>query len=209
MRIGIDFDNTLTDMDTLLTRLVREQGWFDADAPCPTDKNTIRQRIRALDDGESKWQHLQAALYGPWLHAAPLRAGAGSFLLRAKERRATVFIVSHKTRFARQDQAQRHDLRLLATAWMTRQGLFDPHRFAVNPEHLHFADTRAEKAERIAQLRCDHFIDDLPELFAEPEFPATTNRLLLDPTGAHGHDFDHPVFASWNALEAALLGSPP
>ena len=34
------------------------------------------------------------------------------------------------------------------------------------------SSTLAEKLQRIAQQGCTHFLDDLPELLAEPGFPA-------------------------------------
>ncbi|MBF0214765.1 MAG: hypothetical protein HQM00_14585 [Magnetococcales bacterium] len=209
MRIGIDFDNTLTDMDPLLATLVRAQGWFAHPETLPEGKTALRQTIRALDDGEVKWQRLQATLYGPELYRAPLRTGAEHFFHTARQHRIPLFIVSHKTRYARQDEAQRHDLRALATDWLARQGFFDPHGFNLPEDHLFFTDTRAEKARRIDQLNCTHFIDDLPELFAEPDFPATTTPLLLDPTGTHRADSPGATFPDWYALTRSLFPDAP
>jgi hypothetical protein len=37
------------------------------------------------------------------------------------------------------------------------------------------------KVARIAALDCEVFIDDLPEIFASPDFPASARRILFDP----------------------------
>jgi hypothetical protein len=44
--------------------------------------------------------------------------------------------------------------------------------------------TRAAKIQRIRELRCDVFIDDLPELLLDPQFPAQTRRILFAPQGS-------------------------
>ena len=53
--------------------------------------------------------------------------------------------------------------------------------FAIPKENVFFEATRTEKIARIKALDCTHFIDDLEEIFLDPEFPETTRQFLLGP----------------------------
>ncbi|MBF0126780.1 MAG: hypothetical protein HQM02_06165 [Magnetococcales bacterium] len=208
MRIGIDFDNTLIDYDALFVDAAREKGWLPLDGVPSGGKNRVRQQLRGQEDGEGKWQRLQAEVYGPRIGEARLRAGADLFLAEARRRDCTLFIVSHKTRFATGDAARRCDLRQAAGAWMTSQGFFADPGFSLVPKNLHFAATRQEKVAKIKQLHCDCFIDDLPEVFNEPGFPPTTRKLLIDPWRESPACNDCRVFFTWTAIACELFDDP-
>jgi hypothetical protein len=44
-----------------------------------------------------------------------------------------------------------------------------------------FELTKEAKAARVAALGCEIFIDDLPEIFALPDFPSSARTVLFDP----------------------------
>ena len=46
---------------------------------------------------------------------------------------------------------------------------------------MFFELTKEAKAARVTALRCEVFIDDLPEIFALPDFPRTARPVLFDP----------------------------
>ena len=114
-------------------------------------------------------------------------------------------IVSHKTRtpFA----GKPYDLHAAARDWLERQGFHDPDRLGLPRDRVFFELTKADKLRRIGECGCTHFIDDLPELLAEPAFPAGVTALLFSPGGrpAAGR---FPTAASWAELAALLLEAP-
>ena len=74
-------------------------------------------------------------------------------------------------------------------------------------EHAYFELTKQAKLQRIATLGCTHYIDDLPEILSEPEFPSNVVRLLFDPGNDHG---DNTLFArspSWHSISDELLAA--
>ena len=70
-----------------------------------------------------------------------------------------------------------------------------------------FAETRADKIERVAKLRCDVFIDDLWEVFADPNFPREVRRILFSRSVERKHqaisDYCSP---SWREISRFVLG---
>ena len=61
------------------------------------DKQSVKNELLELPDGDLAWQKLQGRVYGPAMLSAVTFSGLASFLTRAKCRGHTIFIVSHKT----------------------------------------------------------------------------------------------------------------
>ena len=180
MHIGIDFDNTLVRYDELFVLLALEEGLVDVPL---RSKRAVRDAVRAGSGGEMAWQRLQSLAYGPRMNGARLMDGAGRFLRACRERGIEVTVVSHKSRHASNAEVI-EDLRECALAWMESQAFFVPDGLGLSEDRVLFADTRAEKVHRIAEIGPAVFIDDLEEVFKHPGFPAGILRLLFDPTGA-------------------------
>lgn len=206
MRIGLDFDNTLVSYDALFVESALKKGWLDDQASWVVGQKGVRQNVRMLADGEKKWQILQALIYGPRMAEAKEMEGVAEFLKEGKKRGVEFFIVSHKTQFARRDTIKRYDLQQLALAWMTKKGFFRSDGFGLFPDNVFFAPSRQEKIARIDQLKCSHFVDDLPELLTDPHFPSTTSRLLIDPHQDAPKNSLYRIFSHWNQLSQELFG---
>jgi hypothetical protein len=200
LRIGIDFDNTLIDYDRVFVEAARELRLVPDDFN--GSKRAVRDAIRLLPDGELTWQRLQGHVYGARIDRAIPFAGAREFLRRCARNGVSTFIVSHKTRYGHYDPA-RIDLREAARDWLTSQGFFNPERGGVTPDQVYFEDDRADKLARIAALGCTHFIDDLPEVFSDPQFPDGVRRILFAETGADCCDHLCP---DWRSVSAAVFG---
>jgi hypothetical protein len=196
--LGIDLDNTLVCYDGLFHSTAQEEALIDSAAP--KSKERIRDCIRLLPDGERRWIRLQAIVYGSRMSGATAFAGSEAFLRNCARHRVRCVIVSHKTPFATLDGKQ-VDLRRAALDWMKSKNFFAPDGCGLSPEQVFFETTRAEKIERIRALGCTHFIDDLPEVFAEPDFPRGVAKLLFAPHGAMGADGDVKVFRTWRELD--------
>lgn len=203
--IGVDFDNTLVCYDTLFRQLAEERQLIaphSATAPGLLDKRAVRDAVRQLPGGEVHWQRLQAAAYGPRIGAAELAPEADLFLARCAQDRLPVHIVSHKTERSPYDEVG-CNLRDAARGWMQSAGLF--HNLGLTPAQVHFGATRHEKIALIRQLGCTHFIDDLPEVFAEPEFPADVVRILYQPVGDAATEPGVIVLRHWREIREYLF----
>jgi hypothetical protein len=196
--IGIDLDNTLVCYDELFHAAACGEGLIES--ATPKSKEKIRDTIRLLPDGESKWTRLQAIVYGPRMSGADAFAGCEQFLRHCAQRGTKTLVVSHKTAFAPLDGKQ-VDLRQAALGWMESKNFFRANGCGLSPENVFFESTRAEKVETIRALGCTHFIDDLAEVFAEPNFPGGVSKLLFAPHGANAAGDDVKVFKSWLELD--------
>lgn len=196
--IGIDLDNTLVCYDELFHSAAHQEGLIELSSP--KNKEIIRNTIRLLPQGESKWTRLQAIVYGPRMSAATEFEGSEDFLRHCTALGTRAVIVSHKTHFATLD-GKRVDLRESAIAWMRAQKFFDSDGCGLSPDDVFFESARAGKIERIRSLRCTHFIDDLAEVFAESSFPRDIAKLLFAPHGANTSRQDIEVFKTWRELD--------
>lgn len=200
MRIGVDFDNTLIDYDRVFLDAAKQRGLV---APSFVgSKRMVRDRICLLPEGELAWQHLQGYAYGAGIDGAVMCAGVDGFLRQCRERRAEVFVVSHKTQFGHYDP-QKIDLRQAALGWMTARGFFRPDGYGLTRENVFFELTRANKLRRIKELNCSIFIDDLEEVFTDPEFPPGVTPILFAQSGAPGL----AVCPDWRRISDIVLGA--
>ena len=71
-------------------------------------------------------------------------------------------------------------------------------------ESIYFANTREEKVKRINHLKCNAFIDDLWEVFAEPTFPETTKKILFGEQSEQTLSLDF-TSQSWREIGRYLL----
>ncbi|OSM04217.1 hypothetical protein MAIT1_04079 [Magnetofaba australis IT-1] len=164
----------------------------------------MRAATRALPDGEALWQTLQAQVYAHRMSEAEPMPGSRDFLLTARAAGAEIYVVSHKTQFAKRDP-QRVDMRRAAYAWLAQQGYFEDPAIGLDPGRVIFRGTRREKIRMIAHLDCAVFIDDLEEVLTDPAFPQTTRRLLYTPGSGARAPIGVERFRSWNDIRQALF----
>jgi hypothetical protein len=186
-RVGIDFDNTIVDYGALFLEAGSGAGFVPSAAG--GEKNAVRDHVRKRR-GEPAWQQLQAQIYGPSLQRAVPYVGFLEFLKRARKRSVAIYIVSHKSVYAAADPGG-SNLHETARDWLKAQN--------IRVDGTYFELSRAEKLQRICDLRCTHFIDDLPEVLDDPMFPASVARILFAPAGVTGAR-PYPVYSSWSEL---------
>lgn len=200
MRVGLDLDNTLAGYDRLFALAAADCGFLTA-AAAP-NKRAVRDAVRALPDGERKWRRLQAAVYGPMMPEAELAPGVRCALRRLQAAGAELRIVSHKSRYAAEDEGG-VDLREAAFGWLDARGFFG--ELGLDRADVFFEDGRAEKLGRIGALGCTHFVDDLVEVLGDPAFPGGVDRLLYAPRGRCGEG-PWRRCATWTEVGDAILG---
>lgn len=204
MIVGLDFDNTIAAYDHVFAPAAVELGLLPAGSG--GSKRNVRQAIRASAAGEEGWMRLQGQVYGRLMERAHPFDGLFDFLRRAREQGAAVWIVSHKTRYGHFDP-HRVNLREAALRWMDGIGLFDAERTGLDPNRVFFETTRGDKLRRITALGCEVFVDDLPEVFLDPDFPPDTRRCLFLPGGAAVGDAPFTLCRSWREVADGLFGS--
>jgi hypothetical protein len=200
VRIGLDLDNTLVCYEDVFVREAKQMGlvgdsWGGS-------KQQVKKELQSRPGGEQTWQALQGRVYGLCMGHATLFPGVASFLMRCTQRGDEVFIVSHKTEFGHFDKTKT-PLRSAAINWMEAAGFFDPGRFNLPRENLFFLETRAEKVRKISALRLDIFVDDLEEVFLEPDFPLIKKILFNREPDGDCFDFSAEM---WSEIENEILG---
>lgn len=194
MRIGIDLDNTIICFDRIF--FDRALGLGVVPPSIAPTKAAVRAHLHAHGRSDD-WIELQSDVYADGIAAAEPFPGALSFLADAAGH-YELFIVSHKTRYS--ERGPRRDLRSAARAWLASHGVTEH-----LPEHrVFFEDDRDTKARRIAWLRCDTFIDDLPDVFVNPHFPPYTQKLLFDPAQMHVAWPGVVIATSWESILASI-----
>ncbi|MFH2091029.1 MAG: haloacid dehalogenase-like hydrolase [Pseudomonadota bacterium] len=167
MRIGIDFDNTIICYDKVFNAIGIEQDLLPKDLPY--GKHYVREYLR--DNGqEAAWTKLQGIVYGERLDQAELYGGVMEFLLFCQAESIPCFIVSHKTQYPYSGDL--YDLHASANQWIEGHGLRNP---------VFFEPTKEDKIRRVNELKCSHFIDDLPEFLLLPGFDKNIFKILFDP----------------------------
>ena len=200
MIIGIDLDNTIISYDALFHFAALGHGLISPHVPAR--KATIKHYIQTRH-GADAWTSLQAEVYGPLLEYAQPFEGAREFLLQCRSANYEVCILSHKSR--QPALGAPHDLRAAAHDWLDHQGWFSSSDLGLALTDVEFHDTRADKVQAIRRHACDVFVDDLPEVLADPAFPAGTARILFDPEQTHPlhHDWKHA--RSWAQIAAEIF----
>ena len=187
LRIGIDLDNTIIDYDHAFLTAAHQRGLLPQGFT--GGKQQVRDHIRTLPHGETRWQELQGYVYGQGIHHAAIFPGVIDAVTHWLSAGHELFIVSHKTEYGHFDET-RTNLREAALAFLEAQDFF-AHGF--KRAHVSFHATRAEKVDKIRDLSLHWFIDDLIEVYEERHFPTATKKILF-----HSSDSPPPL-GDWRA----------
>ncbi|CCO23451.1 hypothetical protein [Maridesulfovibrio hydrothermalis] len=196
MLVGIDLDNTIIRYDKSLHRIALERGLIGTDIPM--HKRAVRDEIRRVY-GDEEWQKLQVAIYGDSIGEAELVSGVWEFLLALEKAGHSFQIVSHKTRYPNYGKAK-VDLRESALSFLEKKGFFSADGLNMKRHDIFFLSTREAKVEKIKDLGCELFIDDLEEVFAEPGFPSGVYKVLFSPENENYELDQVAVFSTFKQI---------
>ena len=202
MLIGLDFDNTIANYDSLFIEIGFQYGLVKED--WQGNKQDLKDLVFLLPDGHETWMRIQGRVYGEFMHKAELMPGVANFLLHCKSRDIPVCIISHKTEYGHFD-TKKISLRKEALKWMEKKNLFKDSYTTLSAETVFFEDTREKKVRKIFEIGCTHFIDDLEEVFKEPSFPKNTDKLLFS-TNKQEKANGFNTFDNWTDINKFLLG---
>ena len=179
MRIGLDFDNTIVSYDQLFHKVALEKSLISSEVPI--NKVAVRDHLRKAGQ-EDIWTEMQGYVYGARMEEASAYTGAIDALKLLKLQGHKLFIVSHKTQFPY--AGEQYDLHQSSSKWIKNQLQLSDFPL-IDHVDVFFNATKAEKIQKIEQLECDIFLDDLPEILLAEQFPEKTKRCLFDPEGHH------------------------
>jgi hypothetical protein len=128
--------------------------------------------------------------------------GFAGFVAAARKAGHELFIVSHKTRHPM--LGPKHDLHAAARGFLAARGLVGDGASQIDPARVFFELTKQDKVARAAALRCEVFVDDLPEILAMPGFPDGMRRILFDPENQFENSSFHRS-PSWTKITADLI----
>lgn len=202
MRIGIDFDNTIINYNDCFTKQARRLGWIKTDTV--KTKQQIRDAVRELPEGETKWRKLQGLVYGKFINDAKPFDGVFDFIRKCTSENIDVFIISHKTQYVQMSEEE-INLREAAFGWLKRQGFMDPEGAGLEKGRIFFEHPRENKINRITDLKCTHFIDDLEEVFMEPQFPKDVTRILFSDQNNYSGENQLKVCRQWREIEEFIF----
>lgn len=204
MRIGIDFDNTIACYDGVFHAAAVERRLIPPEIA--TDKTSVRNHLRSLGC-DADFTELQGFVYGSRMNLVSLYPGMVDTMEKIAAAGHTLFIISHKTKMPIAGPA--HDLHAAAREFLLTRRIVGDECGQIRVGNVFFEPTKEEKVARISELRCDVFIDDLPELLTMEGFPSGIRNILFDPdnqypAGAwHGRSFER--YRSWRAIADVLL----
>jgi len=200
LRIGVDFDNTIICYDEIFHKVAIENKLIPLELP--PNKGYIRNYLREKGN-EDEWTKMQGYVYGIRLKDAKPFPGVIDFFLYCKQKNIFVYIVSHKTLYPY--MGPKYDLHKAAYEWLKIQGFYDSRKIGLSDENIFLEITKSEKIKRINELKCTHFIDDLPEFLGETNFPEFTNRILFDPNNQHPKKSVYQRMTSWEEIKYNLI----
>lgn len=174
MRIGLDFDNTIVCYDKAIEDLAEEL--FTLPKHIARTKLGLRDYLRAAGR-EVEWTAFQGQLYGPGMRYAHPFEGAIDTMQKLLARGHELIIVSHRSKWPY--AGPRYDLHEAAKTWIANR--LRPSGLFVADEQAYFLETKEDKIAKIADLCCDVFLDDLPEVLSGRGFPASTVGFLFKP----------------------------
>lgn len=194
MIIGVDFDNTIVCYDKVFHSIAVKNGVIPKNVPPVKDE--VRNYLRKHGKEEA-WIELQGIAYGPsTLDAIPFD-GVIDFFMNCKKKKIKAYIISHKT--LHPFRGSKYNLHEYAQKWLEENGFYNPKKIGLSKNHVFFELNKEDKIKRIVKQRCTHFIDDLPEFFAEEKFPSNVVRILFDPNGKC-KDISFECIASWHEM---------
>ena len=188
MILGLDFDNTLICYDELFYQVALDKDLIPSDLS--KTKNTVRDYLRQVGK-EDDWILLQGEVYGSRILEATAFEGMQETLKKIAAQSERMFLISHKTRTPY--MGRQYDLHQAARGWLDGHAFFDVEGLGWHENQVFFELTKEEKVQRIVQLGCTHYIDDLPEILRL--LPDTVQKILFAP---HKQE---PIPKEWERLD--------
>jgi 5'(3')-deoxyribonucleotidase len=193
--IGLDLDNTIVCYDELFSVEAERRGLIAQGANL--SKSEIRNLLRKANR-EDQWTLLQDYVYGPAMQGAEFFAGVEKFIAKCHELKHQLAIISHRT--LHPYLGEKYNLHISAREWLKTKGVLDNFKQALTEEKVFFETAKLAKLNRIKELACDFFVDDLPEILGDDNFPKNVKGILFDPHGHSQTETSYHKARSWDEI---------
>ncbi|WP_443645055.1 HAD family hydrolase [Candidatus Ponderosibacter sp. Uisw_141_02] len=171
MKIGIDFDNTIVNYETLFFEIASKLGLLPAGIA--TSKNSVKGFLKGAGR-DDEWTKLQGEVYGYYIKDAPPFENCIEVLKNLARDGHEVFIVSHKTKYPY--VGEKYDLHMAANRWI-ENNLLNNGAIRIPKQNITFNNHLIQKIEKISKLGLDVFVDDLVDVLEHPAFPKNVNKI--------------------------------
>lgn len=190
--IGIDFDNTIICYDKVFgkvaldMKLIPEKNSYS--------KLSVRNFLRETGQ-EGIWTRLQGEVYGNQIIEAVPFDGVKENIASLLASGFKIVIISHKTKYPY--IGPKYDLHKAARKWLEHNGFLNIR--GINYQDLYFLESQPEKIQKITDLGCTHFIDDLPEIL--DLVPNEISKALFRPDNTYKKELErYSIILNWNEV---------
>ena len=173
MKIGIDFDNTIVNYDFAFFSAALKLQLITGNTA--KTKSAVKTAI-IQNHTESQWTELQGIVYGKDIATACPYPYVIDFIDLASTNHE-IFIVSHRSKYPY--LGEQIDLHRAAHQWINSDNFKLKRKF--NQDHVFFNTSLEKKIAKIAELKCDVFVDDLLSVLTNPAFPKDTKKIWFHP----------------------------
>ena len=202
MIIGIDLDNTIIKYDKVFKDVAFKLKLIPKNSS--TEKKKIKELILLKNNGIKSWKKIQGLVYGKYINKAEIMPSVYNFIKICRKKNYKLYIISHKTKYGHFD-SEKILLRNEAIKWLKKREFFDKNKLAFKKEDIFFANTRKQKIKLISKLKCDWFIDDLPEIFKDRTFPKETKKILFMKENKE-KNLNKINLLDWTSISNKILG---
>jgi hypothetical protein len=191
IKIGIDFDNTIVNYDILFHQEGLKQNILNGNSH-HNSKNRLK-KILISKNKEAEWTAIQGKVYGKRMLKALPYKGVIQFIQKiSKEKKFKIFIVSHKT--LHPIVGEKINLHKLSRKWIEKNKIFISSNNNFKNQ-IFFLKTKEKKINKIVNLKCDYFIDDLKEIL--DLLPKTIKKIHFTPYVKN----KRYMYNSWNDIQ--------
>jgi len=157
-KLGIDFDNTIVIYDELFYKVASERNLI----PINFSKNKIEIRnYLRKQNKENEFTNIQSEVYGKRI----IDANAAPNIFEALKKISNDYeinIISHKTKYPY--SGEKYNLHLAAINWLEKNNFLSISGLNIKQNNIYFLPTKEKKLNAINDLKCNYFVDDLPEI---------------------------------------------
>ena len=194
MLIGLDFDNTIVNYNNLFYQVALELNLIPKEIEAT--KLSVRNYLRKTGN-EAAWTEMQGYVYGAKISNAKIYDGLINFMVDMSNLGIRFAIVSHKSK--NPIVGHPYDLHKAAIKWI-QENLRNSSRQLVEDKNIYFEPTIEKKIQRIDEIECNFFIDDLPEILESNLFPKKTGRILFNPDKCNRSSVLYTSYVTWSDI---------
>ena len=174
IRLGIDFDNTITNYDGVFSKVAVSENMISKDTSHAFNTKVDVKNYLININEEEKWTELQGLVYGKYIKFAKPQKNLIQTIKLLTEADIFLCIVSHRTKFP--FIGEKTNLHDAARQWLN-ENLFQ----LISDTNIYFEESIENKVKRANSLNLDFFVDDLPKILLNEKLSQNITKILYKP----------------------------